>query len=105
MAEIRKTRMARRLTRRGATAQPECWGAETTDGIWDFHREDSPGTPWLIYHRPSVADGSLPVPVRFCGTLDECRQVAASPAIAGELAQRKAEWGAELAAVMARACR
>jgi hypothetical protein len=83
LADIRKTRMARRVIRRGTalTERAECWGAETTDGIWDFEREESPGTPWLVYHKPSVADGSLVTPVNMLSTLRECRwHVAAGEA-------------------------
>lgn len=88
LAEIRKTQFARRLSR---TASRECWGAETVDGVWEFEREDSPGTPWLIWHRASVADGSWAVPVMQCGTLRACRALVASGGAATELTVRKAE--------------
>lgn len=90
LAEIRETCMRPRITRSGLT-RPECWGAETIDGIWEFDREESSGTPWLMYHKPSVADGSYPLPVMHCGTLRACRALAASGAAEQELAYRKAD--------------
>ena len=93
LAEIRKTRMAHRMVHggRGLTKRSECWGAETADGIWDFEREDSPGTPWLAFHTPSVADGSYSLPVMMLGTLRACRALVASGGAAQELAYRKAD--------------
>ena len=87
LAEIRKTRFQRAFR----TGRMECWGAETADGIWDFQREESSGTPWLMYHKPSVADGSYPLPVSHCGTLRECRAFVASGGATQELAYRKAD--------------
>ncbi len=89
---IVKTDMARRFTRGGSTRYRECWGARTLDGIWEFVREESSGTPWLILHSPSVADGSLPTPVMLCGTLRACRVAIASDWIWRELEVRKAEY-------------
>lgn len=85
LAPVVKTRMAHRLTRGGVTRSAECWGARTTDGIWDFEREDSPGTPWLVYHQPSVADGSLPTPVSLRGSLRDCRWYVAAGHAAADL--------------------
>lgn len=76
LAPIRKTETARRLTRHGATGR-ECWRAETLDGVWDFVREDSPGTPWLVYHNPSHADGSYRLPVMERGSLEACQKAVA----------------------------
>ena len=90
LAGIRETSTRPRITRSGLT-RPECWGAETIDGIWEFEREESSGTPWLMYHKPSVADGSYPLPARYCGTLRECRALVASGGAAQELAYRKAD--------------
>jgi len=75
LAPIIKTQFARRIIHggRGLTERKECWGAETTDGVWSFDREDSPGTPWLVYHQPSVKDGSLTTPVSLQGSLRACR--------------------------------
>lgn len=90
-----------RITRSGLT-RPECWGAETIDGSWDFEREESPGTPWLVYHKPSVADGSLTFPVISLGTLRDCRAFVASGTAEQELARRKADPDmARLAAMLA----
>ena len=101
LAEIRETRTAPRITRSGLT-RPECWGAETIDGIWDFEREDSPGTPWLAFHKPSVADGSYALPVMMLGTLRACRILAVDGTLDQQLAQRKADPDtARLAALLA----
>jgi hypothetical protein len=71
LAPVRKTRMLRRITRAGMTG-PECWGAETLDGIWAFEREESPGTPWLICHRESgIVAGQ-------CSALRGCRAFVAA---------------------------
>ena len=101
LAEIRETSTRKRITRSGLT-RPECWGAETTDGIWEFDREESSGTPWLMYHKPSVTDGSYTLPVRYCGTLRECQALVASCGADQELAWRKADPDtARLAALLA----
>jgi hypothetical protein len=92
LAPVVKTAFYRRITRSGLTASRECWAAETTDGAWKFDREDSPGTPWLVYSTAAVADGSYPLPVTICGTLRACRAFAAAPYALEELARRKAEW-------------
>jgi hypothetical protein len=99
LAPVVKTRTLRRITRNGAgqTTKAECWGAKTVDGVWDFEREESPGTPWLVYHLPSVADGSYTLPVALCGTLRACRAYAANPAAEADMARLKAptgEWAA-----------
>jgi len=93
LAPIIKTQIRKRLIHRGTavTEKAECWSAETTDGIWDFEREESSGTPWLMYHKPSVADGSLTLPVMSCGTLRACRALVASGGAAQQLAYRKAD--------------
>jgi hypothetical protein len=78
LAPIVKTRFAQRITRNGLTKSRECWAAETTDGLWDFEREDSPGTPWLVYHLPSCRDGSYAMPVHLTGTLRACREYVAA---------------------------
>jgi hypothetical protein len=102
LAPVVKTRMGRRIVRNGAgqTVHLECWGAKTTDGLWDFEREESPGTPWLVYHTPSVADGSYTLPVLLCGTLRACRAFAAGLDTETTLARLKAptgEWADALA--------
>jgi hypothetical protein len=68
LAGIVKTRF---LPTRGGRLQ--CWGARTTDGVWDFEREDLPGTPWAVTHRPTET-----VVDRYVGTLDDCRAYVAS---------------------------
>ncbi len=95
---IEKTDMARRFTRGGSTRHRECWAAKTLDGIWEFEREESSGTPWLIYHRPSLDDGSWRQPVMMCGRLDGCRRAVANGGAARMLEQRKAEAALEAAA-------
>ena len=52
--------------------------AQTGDGLWAFEREDSPGTPWLVYHLPSCRDGSYAMPVHLTGTLRACREYVAA---------------------------
>lgn len=99
LAPIVKTAFARRITRSGLTRSRECWAAETTDGAWKFDREDSPGTPWLVYSTAAVADGSYPLPVMFCGTLRACRVAVAEGWAADELAKRKAEHAERMAAL------
>ncbi len=66
LAPIEKTVFARRLTRGGATKHRECWAAVTTDGLWDLEREDSPGTPWIVAHRPTGIAVSLRGNLRAC---------------------------------------
>jgi len=101
LAEIRETVTRPRITRSGLT-RPECWGAETADGAWGFEREESSGTPWLVYHRPSVADGSYTMPVLHCGTLRECRALVAGGTAGQELTRRKSDPDAiRLAALLA----
>lgn len=51
---------------RGLTLRKECWGAETTEGVWEFEREDSPRTPWLVYHRPTNALVDVGGTLRWC---------------------------------------
>lgn len=80
---IVKTDFARRITRSGLTSQ-ECWGAETEDGTWRFVREDSPGTPWLVYHR------SHPTPVSILGSLKKCERYVEAGHADFDLAQRVA---------------
>jgi hypothetical protein len=69
----------------------EAWEAVTSDGAWTCAREESPGTPWLLYSNASVADGSYTLPVLICGTLRACRALVASGGADQELARRIAE--------------
>ena len=105
LAPIVKTQMAKRITRSGLTRSAECWAAQTTDGLWDFEREDSPGTPWLAYHWPSLADGSYPLPVTMLSTLRQCRIQAASGTLDRELARLQAHEGGEHEAQREPRCR
>lgn len=68
LAPVIRTRFL--LTLGGAR---QCWGAVTTDALWDFEREDEPGTPWSVTHVPTgiVVD-------RYAGTLTDCRAYVAS---------------------------
>ncbi len=88
---IVKTEFAQALGRNMQPLGRQCWAARTADGVWDFQREDSPGTPWLIYHRPSVADGSCPVPVDMAASLKRCAEAVAKGWADKELARRKKE--------------
>jgi hypothetical protein len=74
LAEIRKTRFAHRIIRRGTalTERAECWEAVTTDGLWIFEREESPGTPWIVRHKPT---GEF---VDLRSTLRDCRWYVAA---------------------------
>jgi hypothetical protein len=74
LAPIIKTVMAKRIIHggRGVTQRSECWGARTTDGVWDFEREESPGTPWVVIHRETRET------VHLCGTLRGCRWFVAA---------------------------
>jgi hypothetical protein len=84
LAPIVKTVMAKRITRDGLTKSRECWGAQTTDGVWDFEREDSPGTPWVVIHRETKEM------VHLCGTLRGCRWFVAAGHAQAELERRQA---------------
>lgn len=66
LAPIRKTRMAQRITRSGLTRSRECWGAQTTDGVWDFERTEEPGTPWSVGHTPTGTVVGLHSTLRAC---------------------------------------
>lgn len=72
LAPVRETRHSQRRTRRGSTKHLECWAAETLDGQWELEREDSPGTPWLVIHKPTKEF------VDLLGTLDACRAYVAA---------------------------
>jgi hypothetical protein len=68
----------------------ETWGAFTADGVWEFEREESPGTPWWIHHLPSKTPY-----VTMCGSLRACREAVgrgwADRALAGKAAEALAE--------------
>lgn len=93
----------------GGRTRRECWGAASAgpdgqaDGIWRFAREESSGTPWLVWHLPSVADETLPVPVDQMGSLPACREAVARGWLDAMLPERKAEWAAHMAK-LARIC-
>ncbi|HEX4622308.1 MAG TPA: hypothetical protein VH208_12140, partial [Myxococcaceae bacterium] len=99
MPAIVKTDFAHRITHGGRSVTPhrECWGARTADGVWSFERVEEPGTPWLIYHLPSLADGSYLGVVASETTLDGCRRAVASGWAEQELGRRKAEEAARQA--------
>lgn len=73
------------------TGKRECWGAVSGDGVWHMVREESPGTPWLLYHWPSVTDKTWELPVEQLGTLAACREHVARGRALISLARRKAE--------------
>jgi hypothetical protein len=93
LAPVVKTVMLPRRIHDGNAETPhlECWGARTPDGVWVMEREESKGTPWLLFHQPSVAKGSYTRPVRRCGSLDECREMIASGGALEELEWRLEE--------------
>jgi hypothetical protein len=74
LAPIVKTDFHRRFIHggRGLTERKECWGARTTDGAWDFDREESPGTPWIVIHRATR------IAVNQQGNLRACRWYVAA---------------------------
>ncbi len=75
------------------TGRRECWGAVTSDGEWSFQREESPSTPWLVRHRPSITDRSYELPVMLLGTLRACRLAVGRGDASKALEQRKREVG------------
>ena len=44
----------------------------TANDDWGIERDDSPGTPWLIFHLPSVANRTCTEPVIMRRTRREC---------------------------------
>lgn len=97
---IVKTDFARRITHggRSVTASRECWGFKTVDGIWSGVRFEETGTPWGLYHLPSVADKTYVLPVTTCGTIYDCRVAVADGWAERELVRGKAEQAARDAA-------
>lgn len=77
LVPVVKTQFYPRITRSGLT-RPECWEARTEDDLWQFEREDSPGTPWLVYSLPRIADDSYALPVAVLSSLRACRACVAS---------------------------
>ena len=57
---------------RGGRTRRELWGAETTDHVWKFDREDMPGTPWVLRHDPTGTD------LDHLGSFDDCRWFVAA---------------------------
>jgi hypothetical protein len=89
-AEI--TNLVKRPRKVRGRIQMECWGAETTDGIWAFEREDDTSTLWLVFHKPSLADGSCPLQVRICGKLEDCQEYVTKPEALTDLAELQARF-------------
>ena len=89
------------ILRSSGRTRRELWGADSADGTWRFEREESSSTPWLVYHLPSVADESLPVPVDQAGTISACREAAARGWLDKILPERKAEWAGHMARIAA----
>jgi hypothetical protein len=69
LVPITNKRMLRTI--RGTRTRAECWGAETTDGVWVFERIEDDGTPWLVVHRESGET------VLWCSSLRNCRRAVA----------------------------
>jgi hypothetical protein len=77
------------------TGRRECIAARTEDGTWEFEHEEVAGTPWAVFHRPSLDDGSWLLAVTSCSSLRRCQRAAASGALDRELADRKAAHAAQ----------
>lgn len=88
LAPIRVTRSVLVLARDGSTKR-HTWAARTTDGVWGFDRTEEAGTPWEVFHLPSVADGSLTLPVTSTANLRSCRLYVGTGQAARELAVLK----------------
>lgn len=80
-----------RSGRTGRTLQPECWEARTLDGVWEFERLEVRGTPWAVWHLPSVAAGSLVVPLGLRTSLEACQELVGTGMADRLLAARLAE--------------
>jgi hypothetical protein len=70
---------APRLFGNGRTPRRELWGARSADGVWLYHREDSPGTPWTVVHVPTSRA------VHFESSLDQARMGTADGRILAEM--------------------
>lgn len=55
------------------TGNVETWETGSDDGVWWFRRVEMPGTPWEITHLPTGM-------TNHCGSLDDARTWAGSPA-------------------------
>jgi hypothetical protein len=41
-------------------------------GDYGIEQDDSPGRPWLVFHLPSVTDGTFTEPVLWLGRRRDC---------------------------------
>src|SRR5215467_3711756 len=75
LAEVIDPDMSPRIIHGGTalTERSECWGGRTLDGVWGIEREDDARSDWLVWHLPSLRDGSWKKPVAVFGTLRACR--------------------------------
>jgi hypothetical protein len=73
------------------TGHSERWAVDI--GEWRAERVEDSGTPWVLIHRPSEADGSWPTPVALLGTERACRRYVEQGWAALELARLKCEHG------------
>lgn len=51
----------------------ECWGAKSTDGVWQYERMEDEGTTWYVTHLPTGYCGDTPY-----GTLASARRATRS---------------------------
>lgn len=70
------TARAPRVDGTGNLRGTEVWSARTVDGLWEMHREEIPGTPWVVLR---TSDG------RRCGTyasLPACQKAIGNGVVA-----------------------
>lgn len=75
------------------------WAAESADGVWSFHREESSGTPWWLEHVPSgvlLLYSSLPAARAAVESGKALERVAREllDRLDAEIAKVAAEWAA-----------
>ena len=80
LAPVVKTRMLR--GRRGL----ECWGAQTTDGVWGMDRLEDTGTTWEVVNKPTET-----VVCDYLGSLRQCRAYVGSGEAQEDLDRIQAE--------------
>jgi hypothetical protein len=101
MCPITNKRHHQTIIRSTGKTRRELWGADSADGTWRFERIETAGTPWDIFHLPSVADETLPVAVDSMGNLPACREAVARGWLDKMLPERKAEHAAHMARLAA----
>ena len=66
--------------------RPQCWAAETEDGILGFAREEDAATSWTVTHLPTKT-----VVETFLGSLLDCRAYVGSGEAQADLERLLAE--------------